>query len=174
MAGFEPTHRTAASAVTDTSSSDWLPAMRRYFLVIAAGNLVWEIAQLPLYTIWYEGTAGEIAFATLHCTGGDVVIAGTALLWALVLVGDRRWPHSRFGSVAASAVAGGVAYTIFSEWLNTEIRGSWAYTELMPELPLIGTGISPLAQWLVVPSAALWWLRRRGAQKGARTGGEAS
>ena len=83
-----------------------------------------------------------------------------ALLGALLLAGDRRWPEARFRRVAALTVLGGLAYTVFSEWLNTDIRGSWAYTDLMPRLPLIGTGVSPLAQWLVVPLAALWWSRR--------------
>jgi hypothetical protein len=62
--------------------------------------------------------------------------------------------------LATVAVVGGLGYTIYSEWLNTEIRGSWAYTRWMPQLPLIGTGLSPLAQWIVVPSLAFWWARR--------------
>jgi hypothetical protein len=47
----------------------WLGSLRRFLVFVAAGNLVWGIAQLPLYTIWYEGTLGEIAFAVAHCTG---------------------------------------------------------------------------------------------------------
>jgi hypothetical protein len=42
-------------------------------------NLVWEVAQLPLYTLWVEATPGEIAFAILHCTGGDAMIAAASL-----------------------------------------------------------------------------------------------
>src|SRR3546814_2774681 len=60
------------------------------------------------------------------------------LLGALILAGDPRWPQARFHAVAALAILGGLAYTIFSEWLNTEIRGSWAYTDAMPQLPLVG------------------------------------
>ena len=40
-----------------------------------AGHLLWEIGHVPLYTIWTEGSWGEIAFAVLHCTGGDLLIA---------------------------------------------------------------------------------------------------
>ena len=138
----------------------WLTALRRYFIAIGLGNLLWEFAQLPLYTIWHEGSTGEILFAAIHCTGGDLLIAGMALLGALVVAGDGRWPHSRFSVVAATAIVGGLAYAVFSEWLNTEIRGSWAYTELMPQLPLIGAGVAPFAQWIVVPIAAFWWMRR--------------
>jgi hypothetical protein len=141
----------------------WLIVLRRYVFAMGLGNLVWEFAQLPLYTVWEEGSAGKIAFAALHCTGGDVLIASLALLAALLVLANVRWPHARYRTVATAAVVGGLGYTIYSEWLNTEIRGGWAYRHWMPQLPLIGTGVSylsPLARWLVVPPLAFWWARR--------------
>jgi hypothetical protein len=138
----------------------WPSALRRYFAASVVGNLIWEFAQLPLYTIWHQGSAREIAFAAIHCTGGDVLIAGTALITALMIFGNASWPRGRFHVVASVTILGGLAYTIFSEWLNTEIRGSWAYSEWMPTLPLIGAGLSPFAQWIIVPVIALWWSRR--------------
>lgn len=146
------------NAIAGTAT--WLTALRRYLVAIALGNLAWEFAQLPLYTIWHEGSAGEILFAVMHCTGGDILIASMVLLGALIVAGNARWPDARFRPVAAIAIVSGLAYTVFSEWLNTELRGSWAYTALMPQLPLIGSGVSPLAQWIVVPLAAFWWARR--------------
>jgi len=147
-------------------------SLRRFFLASALGNLVWEFAQLPLYTIWHEGSAREIVFAAIHCTGGDILISGAALLAALMILGNSRWPHARFRSVASAAIIGGLAYTIFSEWLNTEIRGSWAYSEWMPTLPLIGAGISPFAQWIVVPILAFWCARRPFAAIAGKERGE--
>jgi hypothetical protein len=138
----------------------WLTLMRRYFTFIVSANLLWEIVQLPLYTIWQEGTTGEIAFAVVHCTGGDVLIATTALLGGLLLLGNARWPDERYIAVAAFAFFAGLGYTAFSEWLNTTIRVSWAYSDLMPRLPAIGIGLSPLAQWIVIPVAAFWLSRR--------------
>jgi len=138
----------------------WLRIIRRYFAVIAGGNLVWEFVQFPLYTLWWEGTSGEILFAALHCTGGDLLIACASFLGSLLLLGTSRWPDDRFLAVAVMTVLTGLGYTIFSEWLNTEIRGSWAYTDFMPTLPLIGVGVAPLAQWIVVPLIAFWWAHR--------------
>jgi hypothetical protein len=151
---LRPAHEAA------TMPGAWLFALRRYLAVIVLGNLVWEFAQLPLYTIWYESSPQRIAFAAIHCTGGDVLIAGSALVGSLIVVGGNQWPYQRYETVAAVAILSGLAYTIFSEWLNTEIRGSWAYAAWMPQLPLIGTGLSPLAQWLIIPPLALWWARR--------------
>jgi hypothetical protein len=140
----------------------WLGALRRYIAVSAATNLAWEFAQMPLYTLWQTGTTREIAFAALHCTGGDIVIATLSLVLALALAGSPRWPDEAHVRVVVLTLACGLAYTAFSEWLNIEIRRSWAYRDIMPVLPVLGTGLSPLAQWIVVPLAALWW-----AQAGA-------
>ena len=145
---------------------DTVLAVSRYLLAILAGNLLWESAQLPLYTIWRDGSPGEIAFAALHCTAGDFLIATSALFGALVLLGGRQWPQGRFPLVGVAAVAGGLAYTVFSEWLNTEIRGSWAYSAWMPQLPVIGTGLAPLAQWIVVPTLALFCAHGKVRQRG--------
>ena len=145
----------------------WLGVLRRYVLFMAGANLIWEFAQLPLYTIWWEGTAEEIVFAALHCTAGDIVIATMSLIGAIILVGGQRWPQSRFGAVAWVAVGAGLCYTVFSEWLNTEIRGSWAYADAMPQLPVIGSGVAPLAQWLILPVLGLW--RAAGRNRSRRT-----
>src|SRR5262245_8181747 len=122
---------------------DWFYALRRFIIVSALGNLIWEFAQLPLYTLWYEGSLREIVIAAVHCTGGDILISGASLLAALIVFGSGHWPRARFHRVAAAAIVGGIVYTVLSEWLNTRIRGNWAYSELMPTLPLIGAGLSP-------------------------------
>lgn len=138
----------------------WTVAVRRYLSASLIGHLGWEAAQIRLYTIWSEGTPADVAFAILHCSGGDLLIAAASLAPALLIVGPRSWAQGRGAAFAALVVAGGVAYTVFSEWWNVEITRSWAYADSMPTLPWIGTGLSPVLQWLVVPSAALWWARR--------------
>jgi hypothetical protein len=55
----------------------------------------------------------------------------------------------------------GIAYTLFSEWLNVTVSGNWAYTTAMPRLPFIGTGLAPLLEWVIVPTAALRIIGRR-------------
>jgi len=48
----------------------------------------------------------------------------------------------------------GVAYTIFSEWLNVEVWNDWSYSAIMPVLPWFGTGLAPVLQWVIVPGLA--------------------
>lgn len=124
-----------------------------YLSVMAAGNLVWEIAHVPLYTIWLTGPWGEIVYAVLHCTLGDVLIAATTLGLALAFLG-RGWPDRHTRPVAVLTVIFAVAYTTFSEWLNISVRGAWDYRDIMPTLPPFGTGLTPVLQWILLPIIA--------------------
>jgi hypothetical protein len=133
----------------------WLGSLRIYLGFITGLHLIWEAVQLPLYTIWNTGSPPEIAFAVFHCTVGDFMIATLSLVMALVCFGGPAWPHQRFIPVMVATLAFGIAYTIYSEYLNTAVRKAWAYSELMPTLPLLGTGLSPLLQWIVVPMVGL-------------------
>jgi hypothetical protein len=65
----------------------WRSALGRYLAVLAMGSLAWEFAQMPLYTLWRTGSARDIAFAALHCAGGDVLIGGASLAGGLLLFG---------------------------------------------------------------------------------------
>jgi len=90
--------------------------------------------------------------AVVHCTGGDALITTATLLTAMLIGRFRGWPP--FGRrVALTIIVLGIAYTIMSEW-NVEVWRSWSYSSVMPLLPWVGTGLSPLLQWLVVPPLA--------------------
>jgi hypothetical protein len=143
-------------AVLGRAASDWPRALRRYLAASLVLHLVWEAAQLPLYTIWSTGTVKQQAFAVLHCTIGDAMIAGLSLLVALCFIGWATWPSAGTRPVWLMTVLLGIGYAIYSEWFNVGVRGSWAYSGLMPTVPIIGTGLSPLLQWLVVPTIVQW------------------
>ena len=130
----------------------------RYVPLLGAFNLSWEIAQLPLYTLWEEGTPSFIAYAVVHCTLGDVLIGTLALLVALVAARARALETWRWRRVAIFLVIPAVGYTALSEWINTVARAGWAYSDLMPVVGFGGIeiGFSPLAQWLVIPPVTLW------------------
>jgi hypothetical protein len=80
-----------------------------------------------------------------------------ALMAALFLFATGDWPERGYRRVAALTIVFGLGYTIFSEWLNIVVRESWAYRDLMPVIPLIDAGLSPVAQWIVLPAIAFWW-----------------
>ncbi len=138
----------------------WRLIARGYLPWLAGLNLVWEIAQLPLYTLWAEGSPAYIAFAVGHCTAGDLLIGSAALAIALMVnrVGPiASWPWIR---VALCTAIAGTAYTIVSEWTNTTLF-RWSYSELMATISLgdARIGLAPLLQWLVVPPLSLYLAR---------------
>ena len=138
-------------------------ALGIYLGVSAVANLLWEALQLPLYTIWTTGTAREITFAVAHCTAGDVLIAFGALFLAIIVGRSWLWPIENWTRVAALTIVFGIGYTAFSEWLNIYVRHTWTYAPIMPVLRIgrIEWGLSPLAQWIVVPSVALAFVKWR-------------
>ena len=147
MKAFEPSRR-------------WSPALfGRYLAFVAPANLVWEVAHLPLYGVWSSGTGRDLAFAVLHCTLGDVLTAAACFALAFLVTGCGRLDRAtRF--IPPISILLGIGYTVFSEWLNVAVRKSWAYAPAMPVLPPLGTGLSPLLQWLVVPALGFWFIAR--------------
>ena len=148
-----------------SADRSWFSALRRYIAVIASGNLLWEFAHMPLYTLWETGSISEIIFAALHCTGGDVLIGLSSIMLALFLVGSAAWPLARSRRVVLCTVLMGLFYTLFSEWLNIEVREAWAYRDIMPVIPGIDAGLSPVMQWMVIPLAGFHWALRPASQK---------
>ena len=56
-------------------------------------------------------------------------------------------------------LATGVLVTIAFEWYAVYWAGRWSYSDLMPIVPLLRVGLAPLAQWIVLPLAVLFFLR---------------
>jgi hypothetical protein len=161
---MQPGNQLSGQLQGRSTSPDWLAALRAYLLTVTIADLLWELAHLPLYTLWRTGTPGEKLFAAVHCTAGDLLIALASLTVGLVLAGHRDWPARRFVIVAVLTLTFGFGYTAFSEWLNVVMRKSWAYSDLMPVVSVFGLrlGASPLLQWMVVPTLALRASRRFG------------
>ena len=120
-------------------------------------NLLWEVGQVPLYTLVNEQSATKLAFAVGHCTLGDLSIAAVSFVLTSAVLGDVDWPARRPWQGGAIVTALGLAYTVFSEWYNVYQVGEWRYS---PSMPLIaGLGLSPLLQWLLLPAVTLLPMR---------------
>jgi hypothetical protein len=123
-------------------------------------ELLWEIAQFPLYDVWHQGTWSFILYGLAHCTLGDLLILLIAYELVALLTGGRSWYRS--ASVAGSLLFTllGLVYTVYSESVNVRIKGTWGYTDLMPIVPLLNIGGTPFLQWLLIPSLLIWLMRQ--------------
>lgn len=127
-----------------------------YQLAILGLNLAWEIARLALYTISTLAPDNEIASAVFHCTLGDVLIAGSALIvgW---FVSRRPRTSIRLPLRTVLLATGlGLVFTVFSEWRATQVTHAWEYSPWMPILPVIQVGLTPVLQWIMLPPVAIW------------------
>lgn len=131
-------------------------------------NAAWELAQSPLYADHTSGL-GYVLRTRLHCAGGDLLILSGAWAVTTLIAGGRGWLQQRPGWPAVLCVGLGLAYTGWSEWFNTGVASGWSYAPAMPRL--LGIGISPLLQWLLIPPFLLWlgWKRYGRATGGKMT-----
>jgi hypothetical protein len=142
---------TTGSPATGLKPS-WKNAPEVQLLILALPlHLLWEIAQFPLYTIWHEADWGSILYALVHCTLGDLLIMLGAFWGISILNKSRYWMFSPSYSNVVLFTVSGLAYTVYSEIVNTRIKDTWAYTELMPIVPVFEVGGTPFLQWLLIP-----------------------
>lgn len=130
-------------------------------------NLAWEFAQSPLYADHVEGWP-YLAWTRFHCTLGDVLILLGAFWATAAAYRSWSWPVSRGNGAAGMFLVAGLLYTSWSEWFNTSVRESWSYAPAMPTV--LGVGLSPLLQWLVLPTLLILILRAS-AKRAVSTGG---
>jgi hypothetical protein len=124
-------------------------------------NLPWELAQVPLFAGMPSARHWSAILVCGRATLGDVAIALVAFGGVAGMARSRRWVLRPTARQAAGFVAIGLTTTLVMEWLATHVLHRWAYAEAMPVVPVLGIGVSPLLQWLVLPPLMLWFVRRQ-------------
>jgi len=122
-------------------------------------NFVWEQLQMPLFAGFDDTHYYQVILHCRKATFGDVVISLVAFAGACLVTRSRNWisPMNKFGIAVFLAI--GLVITIAFELLATGPLSRWQYGELMPTI--MGVGLSPIAQWLILPLIQLWLVRRQ-------------
>ncbi len=124
-------------------------------------NFVWEMLQMPLFSYPSNASLVQINLACLQASAGDAVMIVIAFWIVAILQKDRRWIlHPSVGSLALFLLPG-ILMTVVFEAMATGPLHRWTYAEAMPILPGLGTGIAPLAQWLILPQVVAWVVKRQ-------------
>lgn len=123
-------------------------------------HFVWEFVQVPTYTGMAELLHWEATKLCMSATFGDVAFALTAFWLASLAARRRDWIIRPTRLPAAIFVAVGIVLTVGFEYYYTNISMRWTYSDLMPLVPPLGTGLSPLLQWFIVPPLVVWLTRR--------------
>ncbi len=137
----------------------WWPEIQLLMLALPLHSL-WELAQFPLYTVWHDSGWPQILYALVHCTLGDMMILLSVFWLVSAFNRSRHWMYAPSVMLNATLFTVlGLAYTVYSEIVNTRIDKSWAYTELMPIVPVVEVGGTPFMQWLLISPVLVWLMR---------------
>lgn len=124
-------------------------------------NYPWEFLQVPFFEGMPKATHWEAIVVCTRAAAGDALIALTAF-WAVALHWrGRDWIRRPRPAQVGTFVGAGVLITIVLEWHATVLADRWSYAEHMPVVPLLGTGLAPLLQWLLLPPLIVWFVRRQ-------------
>lgn len=119
---------------------------------------LWEMWQMPFYDAGGATMAARVQGCSLASIGdaGIMVFAYAMASWK---AGRRLWLNDITPGTLLVYLGTGLAVTIAIEHIALNFAFGWRYSELMPLGPIIGTGLVPVAMWIVVPLATLWLAR---------------
>jgi hypothetical protein len=116
-------------------------------------NLIWEVTQRPLYegyvSVWHH---------LPNCLWASVVdVIVILVFWVLFAsyyknpfwIKHISWKDVLVLMLLGITVAVGFEQLMVGEW-------AWSYTDAMPVVPYLVTGLSPLLQMMILPSLAFW------------------
>ncbi len=124
-------------------------------------NFVWEMWQIPFFVATPSDPHWVGVVSCTQATFGDVAISLFAFWCVATVTRSRSWILNSSPSQVGAFVAVGVVITIILEALATGPLERWTYTSSMPTLPVLGTGILPLLQWILLPLLTIWFVRRQ-------------
>ena len=124
-------------------------------------NLPWELWQVPLFKGMPSLAHWDGVILCTRAAAGDAVIALLAFWLVAAMTRTRDWIRRPAGASMGGYVAIGLIVTMALEYMATQLGARWEYAETMPRLPLLGTGLAPLLQWLLIPPFVAWLVRRQ-------------
>jgi hypothetical protein len=123
---------------------------RKVFLIGVAVNFPWEMAQAYLYA-----PMGNWVMATTRCFGAAIVdggiVIGIAVAGALIFRSRDWFRRLGIGRALFTVVAGGSVAVLIEHFSLS--AGRWDYGPLMPIIPLLGVGLVPVIQMMMLPLA---------------------
>tara|TARA_R110002110_G_C13450949_1_gene717067 strand:+ start:894 stop:1403 length:510 start_codon:yes stop_codon:yes gene_type:complete len=123
-------------------------------------HFVWEMLQVPWFIGMADAPHGSVVGLCLRATGGDVLILLASFWLSSIACGNRRWLLEGVRKPAVILVVTALVVTIVLEWLATGPMERWVYADSMPIIPLLGVGLAPVLQWLLLPPLIMWLARR--------------
>ena len=132
-----------------TNRTAFLRSAALVFAVAVVVNYVWELAETPLYAGMTR--RGEMWRHCFVASLGDGVLVLIILATGWAVFERPRWFRSPGTTEYGLMFAAGAAIAVVVEWIALDVLERWSYANLMPRLPGLGVGLSPVAQMSLLP-----------------------
>lgn len=127
-------------------------------------NFPWEFMQVPFFEGMAVATHWDAVKVCTRATFGDAVIMLIAYWSVAVAASDRWWFRAPSRVQMLGFIAAGVIITVAIEHFATQSINpvwGWRYADTMPIVPVVGVGLTPLLQWILLPPLTIWFVRRQ-------------
>jgi hypothetical protein len=120
-----------------------------FFLLTFILNFIWEISQAFLYSPHYAGIGGLIK-VHIRASLGDVLMVVVIFLLNRLILGHKFFKDNSNGAMFLPVIITGFILAVFVEKYAL-VMGWWTYNSIMPIIPLLNVGLTPILQMMVVP-----------------------
>lgn len=116
---------------------------------------------MPYFRVSSEFSYTDIINNCTLATFADAGISVTAFVTVAAIAKSRRWIFQPNWWQVGIFILIGIIITIITDVIATKVLNLWQYGEAMPTLPVLGTGLLPLLQWLIIPPLIIWFVKRQ-------------
>jgi len=120
-------------------------------------HFVWEMAHAGLYAPHFFGQT-DFVLVHLRAALGDVALTGLLYIVGVAVFRDMRWFLAKGFQPHVFVVCSSLFISIVIEQFAL-LSKRWVYSPLMPQIPFVHVGISPVAQLTVISFCALLLFR---------------
>ena len=111
-------------------------------------NFAWELIQVPLYVPSLYSLE-HIAFCALASLADVTMVLLLYFGFALIFRNPLWIEYLNWKRIVIVILTGGIG-AVLAEIRHLSL-GTWAYSDLMPIIPIVNVGISPVLQFMILP-----------------------
>ena len=120
------------------------------FIVAVLLNYLWELAQAPLYVGMEDYNAGVLWHCFVASLGDGIMVLLIVTAGWITLKRIDWFERPGIAGYVVMLIAG-LNIAVLVEWVAVHILGRWEYSDKMPMVPMLGIGLVPIAQMLILP-----------------------
>jgi signal transduction histidine kinase len=113
-------------------------------------NFAWEVAQLPLYkNASYD--MQHIVFCALASVADAIMVLLIYFSLAVIYKHPLWIQNFKWQRIITAVLIGGIG-AVLAE-IRHKSQGNWAYADSMPIIPVVDAGLSPVLQFVILPTS---------------------